>query len=161
MGDGNVNSSGGNPRLRANMISRSYLQYIDDKFGILSNGVKMSRSSKESAKLHRVCGFNSNADESDYSNVYTWRSMRHPELKEFSNWYSSGEKIWPNEIDLTPTVLKHWYCCDGTWNNKNHHNYISISSFNERCEIDKIEEMFERSGLPEPNNYSREKDRLI
>jgi len=154
MGDGCLPSRGSrNPKIRASMTSPNYLKYLDRGFGIFGNGVKMEKTAKESALENRRSGFRPNAKEENYSDVYLWYSMNHPELQEFESWYSSGEKVWPEDIELTPTVLKHWYLGDGHWNNGSTNNNISIAMTNESENTSKVSEMFKRAGLPSPSNY--------
>jgi len=154
MGDGCVdNSDGKNPRLVANMISSNYLKYVDEKFGIFSNGVSLSKTAAENAKKNRETGFNPKAKEENYSDIYRWYSIRHPELEEFDSWYNSRQKLWPEDIELTPTVLKHWYCGDGHWENSGTSNYINISMSNEVENTEKVDSIFENVGLPSPDNY--------
>lgn len=156
MGDGTLckrKSGGANPILRVKMISSNYLKYIDEIFGCLGTGVKIYKTAKENAKSLRDSGFSPSATEESCSDVYVWRTRSHPEIREFSDWYSTGSKVFPNNIDLTPTVLKHWYCCDGNWDNKDGRNYIRISMTNEFGEKDKINKMFENVGLSKPSNY--------
>jgi len=155
MGDGFIDKSGGkNPLLRCEMISPNYLEYIDNKFGIFGKGVSLEKTAEENAKENRNSGFHPNAKKENYSDTYLWRSMRHPEIQEFTDWYSTGKKVWPSDIELTPTVLKHWYCGDGHWNNSRSQNYIKIAMANEVENIDKVNKMFENVGLPSPSNYA-------
>lgn len=159
MGDGSISIIGKNPQLRVKMISPNYLQYVADKFGILGNGVKTKMTAAESSEQARKSGFNPNAKKENYSDVYEWCSISHPELHEFEDWYSSGEKVWPKDIKLTPTVLKHWYCGDGHWDNSGSNNHIEIEMANEVNETEKVNQMFESVGLPTPSNYSIGKKR--
>lgn len=156
MGDGSIQTNDyGNPLLQANMVSENYLKFIDDEFGIFGNGVSLKHTAEESAKVARDSGFSPNADEKNYSDMYYWSSMRHPELYEFYSWYSSGEKVWPENINLTPTTLKHWYCGDGSLSTHGSHKNIRISMTNELDNKDKIDSMFKRSSIPKPSNYIR------
>jgi len=143
MGDGYIDCySDRNPSLEVGMISPNYLQYLANSFGVLGGGVYLKRSAAENAKRDKKTGFNPNAKEENYSDSYRWRSMNHPELEEFAAWYSSGEKVWPADTDLTPTVLKHWYCCDGHWHNSTHSNHIEIAMSNEIDSTNKIDNFF-------------------
>jgi hypothetical protein len=153
MGDGSINRHRKNPYIQIGMISPNYLKYVAQQFGVLGSDVKIYRTAEELAKENRDSGFHPNADADDYSDMYRWQSMRHPELSEFADWYSNGEKVWPEDIELTPTVLKHWYCGDGSWSNSSSANYIQIAMANEIKNTDKVDEIFKKSGLPSPNNY--------
>jgi len=155
MGDGNINrQQNGNHLLECEMVSENYLQHIDDQFGVFGNGVSLKRTAAENAKKSRESGFNPNADVADYHDLYRWRSVCHPELQEFADWYASGKKVWPDTIELTPTVLKHWYCGDGYRNNSGTQNRIEIAMANEVDNKDKVDQIFENVGLPSPSNYA-------
>jgi len=154
MADAWINRHNETPRIQCNMISQNYLEYIDQQFGIFGKGVSLEKTAEENAKENRNSGFHPNAKKENYSDTYLWRSMRHPEIQEFTDWYSTGKKVWPSDIELTPTVLKHWYCGDGHWNNSHSQNYIKIAMANEVENIDKVDQMFENVGLPSPSNYA-------
>ena len=153
MGDGNISRNGVNPYLRCKMISENYLHYIDNEFGVLGRGVSQILTASESAEQVRESGFYTDADAADYSDVYKWCTVSHPEIQDFADWYSSGEKVFPKSLNLTPTVLKHWYCCDGHYTNN-----IQIAMSKESNNKDKIDELFENSGLPKPSNYNGRKN---
>jgi len=152
MGDGCVKQSSRNPNLSVAVIEQDFLKYISEVFGVLGNDVRLMRSSEESAEQNRVSKFSPNAEADNYSDLYEWKTVNHPELLEFRNWYSSGKKVWP-DINLTPTVLKYWYCCDGTYDTNNLQNRIILYMSNEVDNTEKVNNMFTKSGLPKPNNY--------
>jgi hypothetical protein len=157
MGDGNVGSkSAKNSNIHCSMISKNYLKFLDDKFDWLSTGVSLKRSSKESAEIAKSSGFSPKAKNENYSDIYTLCTRSHPFITNLSDWYSSGNKVWPKDIELTPTVLKHWYCGDGSINRsgKNSSPRIIISMANEYGNSSKISNYFKNVGLPEPSNYT-------
>lgn len=153
MGDGSLNRYGKNPRLQCNMISLNYLEYLDEQFGVLGTGVSLQDTAEESAKNARDSGFRPNAVKENYSDVYRWQSRSHSELHEY-NWYTSGEKVWPKTIDLTPTVLNHWYSGDGNCDNSGPQGCIRIAMANEVENQEKVNQIFENAGLPSPSNYA-------
>lgn len=155
MGDGWVETrKNRNPVLKSEMISKKYLQYVDRKLGVFGNGVKLDRTAEESARDCRNRNFSPGAKKENYSDIYFWSSMNHPELQDFADWYSTGEKVWPEDIELTQTTLKHWYCGDGCWNNGSESNSITISMSNEADNIEKVNKIFEESNLSPPSNYN-------
>jgi hypothetical protein len=153
MGDGTMNRSSKNASIMCAMVSPNYLRYVDDIFGCLGICVELWKTAAENARDKRNSGFRPNAKCENYSDLYRWRSRTHPEFNEFSSWYSDDGKVWPTDINLTPTVLKHWYCGDGHWDNSGSANRIEFSVSNEVNNTEKISEIFERSGLPSPSNY--------
>jgi len=153
MGDGSINTGGKNSYIRVEMISPNYLEYIAKEFGVLGGEVTLKMTAAENAKAKRNSGFGPNAKAENYSDVYLWSSTSHPELAEFAGWYRNGKKVWPADIKLTPTVLKHWYCGDGHWDNCGSRNSIKISMANEIDNINKVDQMFRNVELPAPSNY--------
>jgi hypothetical protein len=151
MGDGCIVKRNTSPYMKVEMTTKSYLNYLDDTFGVLGTGVKFSKSAKTSAKNAKESGFVPNANAENFNDVYRWSTRSHPELQQYAEWYSSGEKIFPENIELTPTVLKHWYVCDGNYNTHNLQESISIGVCNELSNIDKINKYFSNVGLPEPS----------
>lgn len=154
MADAWINRHNETPRIQCNMISQNYLEYIDQQFGIFGKGVSLIRTAKESAEQARRRGFRPNAKAENYQDVYMWQTMCHPELEKFLEWYSTEKKVWPADIELTPTVLKHWYCGDGYWNNSGSNNFIRIAMSNEINNKQKVDKIFENAGLPSPSNYA-------
>lgn len=157
MGDGCINKGSNNPILQVNMTSPNYLEHLDEQFGCLATGVKLRTTAAENAKTARDCGLDSNAKEENYSDQYLLTSRTHPDLQEFADWYSSGNKVWPEDIELTPTVLKHWYCGDGHLSNEKTSGCIKIGMSNEVKNTNKVDKMFRNVGLPAPSNYNIQK----
>jgi hypothetical protein len=154
MGDGHINKRKENSLLKTQMVNKKYLEYIDNIFGCLSTGVCLKEKAVDRAKKNRDSGFHPNAKEENYSDIYMWNSRVHPKFNEFRDWYASGEKVWPEEIKLTPTVLKHWYVGDGNYDNSGSNNSMSIAMNNEVENTEKVSQYFTNIGLPEPSNYN-------
>lgn len=147
MGDGHVKVNGKNGHLTVNMITRPYLKVLDNTFSELSNGITLDRTAEESFKQS---GGVFQTDKENFNDIYQFRTKAHREITPYRDWYSSGEKVWPENIDLTPTVLKHWYCCDGSYNTSNNHRSIRIGVKNEKGAKQKVDTYFEEKGLPTP-----------
>jgi len=147
MGDGTLDRSGANSRIKVEMVNEAYLDYIDSLLGNLSNGVELIQTSEESAKRMRESGFRPDARGENYQNVYKLTTRRHPKLNDFDCWYNSGEKVIP-ELELTPTILKHWYVCDGHLAERdNTRPSVVFGITNEYEHSDKLEQMFIEQGL--------------
>jgi hypothetical protein len=87
-------------------------------------------------------------DPSNFSTQYKIQTISHPHLENYEDWYKGGKKLFPKDLKLTPTVLKHWYCCDGSFNNNGHRFYTEIHLSNERQNKNKIEKYFENISIP-------------
>lgn len=104
MSDASYRAEKGNPAVRWLMSNEEYVAWLDDELGWLSIGYSLDRTAEQSAEYQ-------GGDVSNYKDLYVGRTVRHPELERYS-WYSSGDKRYP-DVELTPTVLKTWYCGDG------------------------------------------------
>jgi hypothetical protein len=155
MGDGSVSRQSENPSLDVQMINEQYLNHLDETFGCLTTGVRLQSTAQELASDPGTGDFAEYTDPSSYSDLYRLRTRNHPGLEWYASWYSSGEKVWPTDIDLTPTTLKHWYVCDGTFDERDYANSstIRISVANEMEYQEKVNALFETVGLPEPEWY--------
>lgn len=162
MGDASIDTTSTNPRMSCSNISRQYLEYIDSKFPYIGLGVKLENTSEECAKRDRESEFNVGANTDNYSDMYRWRTRCHPVLKQFADWYSSGEKVYPRDIDLTPVVLKHWFACDGSYGKDSKNNSIEFGVCNEVDNKDKLNSYFKDKGFDAPNwNISKRRDGSI
>lgn len=158
MGDGSINRYGKNPRLQVNMINKKYLEYVDSKFPLIGAGVSLKRKAKDNAELSRQTGFTSTVNEENYNDQHNWQTLCIPELKQYSNWYNSGEKVWPEDIQLTSTVLKHLYCNDGSLEKDGKFFRIKITMCNEINNKEKINKLFENMNLQRPEYWNSNKD---
>lgn len=159
MGDGYVDGSGGNANVEIIMTNPKYLSHIDDILGNLSTGVRFYRSAEKSAKMNRDNGFSPDASAENYKDKYRLRTVSHPHFNQFLSWYEGGKKVWPEDIHLSPNVLKHWYVCDGSLNTYSSNRFMRISTMNEVDNKEKVEQMFESSSLPAPDNW--EESRMV
>jgi len=157
MGDGSVNyqEQKENPSVVVKCIVPEYLEYLSNEFGVLGNDIALVQSAEDSASNNRERGFRPNADSSNYSDIYGFTTMSHPEMWQYRDWYDTStdraEKTWPDNLELTPETLTHWFCGDG--NNQFDYPSIRLSMNNERDNLDKVERYFERAGLPAPDRW--------
>jgi len=148
LGDGCVShkDSGKHPHFQMNMITEEYLEHLSDNvFPTVGHDVYFNRTAEESAKAHRKDGFNPSASAKDYSDLYQFKLIPHPELQKYRDWYSSGSKVFPENIELTPMTLKHYFAGDGSYYDKDKRAKITLC--NERGNKNKIVKMFERAGF--------------
>lgn len=153
MGDGSVHiRENKTPAIQIRMTCKPYLDYLDEIFGVYSTGLSLVESAE--AASNRLGGNMEN-----YSDQYLLRLRASSEFERYESWYQSGSKVFPDEIDLTPTVLKHWYVGDGTLGGYNGRRpRMRISAPNEEANVEKIRQYFVRAGLPEPTFSHQEND---
>jgi len=61
MGDACLDKCSKHPRIKVEMISKNYLQYLDSLFGCLTTGVSLSISAEEAARKNNMRNFTKNA----------------------------------------------------------------------------------------------------
>lgn len=148
MGDGTIvyhDTDTQKPTLRVVNSNIDYLCHLSELFGILGSGISTVVTADESAENDRESGWNPGADPDNYSDIYRFSTRGHPNFDEFSEWYKSGEKVFPDDILLTPTTLKHWYVCDGSYSPDRNRSKIGIT--NEKNNSEKIENYFNEIGI--------------
>jgi hypothetical protein len=154
MSDGYINRRRGNrqPRLMVDSINTEYLEHLDDIFGAFSTGKPTCyRTAEEENSREKIETFKGSTSKDQYK----WGSRSLPELSRWAEWYNSGEKVWPEELSLTPTVLKHLYAGDGSLHQQN--EVVTIYLSNERGNEDKVNKYFTDEGLPKPKWYETER----
>ena len=95
------------------MINRRFLEWFDERMGYLTTGVRFVHTAAELAEHNRESGFSPTAEAENYYDTYVVRTRAHPYFNELRSWYDSGQKRFPADLELTPTLTKFWYVSDG------------------------------------------------
>lgn len=115
-GDGTVANNQGerrkkhNPYVQAEMTNPLFLEWLDEQFPLHGLGVSLKATAEEQAEK------GSWGEDENYSAMHSWRTMSTPKLDRYADWYNTGEKRLPEDMQLTPMTLKVWYVCDGNKN---------------------------------------------
>jgi hypothetical protein len=130
MGDASINHRDRDrPAIRARMGNKPYLNWLHEQFKPMTTGVSEATETggwKTTTKMYRL----------------RWRGR--PEFTEYTSWYDSGQKRFPDDLTVTPTILKHWYVCDGSLNTN---GMMRLSMKNESDRKGFIEHLFESQGF--------------
>lgn len=156
MGDADLHArSDPNPLFRIRMTNRPFLEYLDSQLGVLSRGVFLDRTAEEMAgqakknQKRGVTGFET-VNESNYNALFGLRTVSHPDLHQFKSWYQSGEKRFPEELELTPEITRMWYVSDG-WlavdSKSSDGPRLMFKASNERDRRDYLVNLFEDAGF--------------
>lgn len=95
------------------MTNKTYLDYLHDVLGWMSNQVCMHTTALGQANKSQSLEALSD-DPSNYKDVYVMRSKTHDWLRDvYDTWQTENGKIIPKNVELTPTIVRHWYCGDG------------------------------------------------
>lgn len=161
MGDGTIHDppSAKNIRLEVTNINETFLRRLDERLGWLSNGVRLKRTAEEIRDENRTSQYD-RFSSLDYEirDQYVLTTVRHPELNEFATWYTGMQKRFPEDIHLSPTVLKFWYVCDGhlIWGSKGHKRpQVWISANNEADRPTYIRSLFDETPISPTFNEGR------
>lgn len=147
MGDGwaESNPNEDKARVRIESATREYLEWIEEELPVFLVSGMSQVSNAGDSRQYNGRTISHNRDTHQLDTIY------HPELRQYYDWYNSGDKVWPSDVELTPMVLKNLYCGDGHWNNAGSNNHIQIAMANERENLDKVADMFSRAGLSVSN----------
>lgn len=137
-----------NPRLRLTMTNKEYLESLYKKAPYLwTKKPSIHRTSEELASNKHKDSFTESNNPANFKTQYKIQTISHPDLEKYEKWYSTGKKVFPEDLELTPTILKHWYVCDGSYNNNGSRRFLTIHCSNERKNKEKINGMFEEKGF--------------
>jgi len=150
MGDGCVsNRNGENPYFVIEMVNERFLQWFQTELSQIMYSVKKAKTAKQSYEsTKRTLDHNLNQD--NFQDTYRTQTMRHPWFSKLAEWYSTGEKRYPDDLELNKTIAKMWYVTDGGLRVKsgdNHNSNVTISCDNESDRVEYIQNLFSRVGF--------------
>ena len=125
MGDGTLNRMDGkNPALHVTTTEEDFAEHLRNVFGPITSSVgerDISRWKNEyGSKIH-----------------YEFRTRRHPGFDRWATWYDTGEKRFPDDVELSTTTINYWYAGDGTFSDRDGRlPEANIASLNEIDHID-------------------------
>lgn len=128
MGDADIRNDPGTskPCYRLRTIQPDYIEYVGDQLQPHTSSITVA------------------IERDEYDDVWGVRTIRSPVFNEFRAWYDEKTPVYPDDIELTPVVMKHWFACDGT---REEYDAASIKTVNEATSQEKIGAMFERAGI--------------
>lgn len=149
LGDGNYDISR-NRFMWQRMITKPYLEWLQRQFGVLSNTIsKCEPPSKAAQHLRDTLGVNADADNCSWG--FTLQTKPHPELEFCEDWgYTEDgfESHFPDDISLTPMILKIWYIGDGNLHfNKGEFRQVEIKVVEQGHRIKYLMSLFNDVGF--------------
>lgn len=149
MGDGTLLRGGPLAGIAIEMTNREYLSWVDSQLGLFSTGVRIKHSAEEQLERAKDSEIDTVRNAESLKPSYRLLTRKFPSLNRFRQWYSSGTKRFPTDLSLTPTSLRHWYCCDGTLSipEKSDKPSATIISMNEADREAQTLQMFGEIGL--------------
>lgn len=126
MGDGSLKQTGETSRVRINCVEERYIDWLKDFFGP-KVGYK----------------FDIPIDKENHKDQYGISTRSFPELTQYNDWYSTGKKVYPEDIELEPLVLKTWFVGDGSLGVMDRvRTGLILSCSNESENPSKVKELF-------------------
>jgi len=116
MGDGTLLRDGKTAAVSVEMTNHRYLRWLDSELGMLSTGVSVKHTEEEQRIRAQNSQLEGIRNSTSYKSSYLLLTRKHPDFNQFRQWYATDEKQYPTDLAVTPTILRHWYCCDGTLN---------------------------------------------
>lgn len=140
-----------NCSIEVEMANEEYLNYLNERvFPLLGTQVSLSRTGEECMSPTDIGSDNPD----DYSDIYSWRTIKHPSINKFKEWREYGKKLWPSDLEMNGTILKHLYVGDGSFHQKD--EYMKITTVNEMDNEEKVINMFKSAGI-QINNFRYDK----
>lgn len=117
-------------RIKQKKSRREYVEYLHQEFKPFSTPVRMDKARKptrlkDGTVSHKL---------KDWKGGYTWSTSfstrKHKIFEDLrAKWYPNGKKILPEDLELNPTIITHWYLQDGCHNKKKGYYKFSTQSF--------------------------------
>jgi len=141
-----------NGQYKMKMKTKPYLMWLEKQFpeSVIGIGTTFfAESAEESYENSDSLPYGGKVNKENYSDLYQLCSKRHPFFTKLrKKWYIDDEKKFPNNLELTPTRLKHWYVTDGSVRDRSKNTYrVTLHSVNEEHRPEYIEQLFDGIGL--------------
>lgn len=156
---------GGYGGLGWEMKNLEFMKWLKDELEWIPSEPRVKRTAKEHAidSLFRDNYGGSNVD--NYNTTYSSYTVSHPWF-DMLDWMDDDGKSFPEALDLTPMIVKIWYCCDGhlNWTEKGRPvAKITASSQIDQLDrlADELEEKIEHSSLEIPTRPKVSGDDLV
>jgi len=151
LGDGTLRTQTSNPFVQTYMVNKQFLEWVDNELAWLSTGVSLYRTAEDSARISRNNG-HSDAEASNYNDVYVMQTRTMPQFSRYESWYDSGTyKRFEKNLVLDSLEAKIWYACDGSmnWDRRypGSHPHATIGVKSEMDDIGNVKRMFSDSSL--------------
>lgn len=144
MGDGSIDQRDRkNPSFQISNTNTTFLQYLADEFGYLTNSLSVQRTAKEVATHHRESGFRTHATAKNRYDQYLLRLKAHPQFNSLRTWVSDGKTVF-QDITVSPAILRMWYASDGSLVFPDTKSVIEFTSKNESDRPETIHRYFEQ-----------------
>jgi len=117
------------PYLAIENTNKEFMFWLEDELKSLCSDLRIRNTAKESANKNKQYGYTVN--EENYNDIWVFETRSLKYFNKLREWYDTGQKRIPENLELEPIILKLWYCCDGSLA-KNKYPVIYSSNENDR-----------------------------
>jgi hypothetical protein len=130
-----------NNNLKIKMTCRDFLEWLVNELSeICPNRYPILQQTSDEAKENAMQFFGDDVrEDSEYKEKYQVLTRSHPFMNEFDDWYVPEKRYPLNDLELTPTVAKMWYCGDGCLDRSK--GRAEIACKNEADRIDEVADL--------------------
>lgn len=158
MGDGCVKENNEDCHSMTIDITRpKFLKWISEEFPVLFNKPRMILTSEDRLEKDTEDSLFGIDENREYRDMYSVNSRVHPYFTHLrKKWYLEDGKVFPEDLELTPDLLKMWYVTDGGLSFKNGKEQaacVRIYTKNENQRLDFLSSLFDDIGI---RNYQTE-----
>lgn len=147
LGDGHLSERKKNPRVDVMNTNLRFLEWLDNKLGWLSCGVRLYATADEVAE--RITnGFGRESDVRKCNHAFKLYTRNHEKLNIFESWYNESTASIPNGETFTKEGILSWYVSDGyLYNERDGCSQVSVASKNEMDNGESVCDLIEDHGF--------------
>lgn len=90
------------------MTTLEFLKWVSEEFPLITNDVTLDEKGEALMKRNPEMYNNTPQDK------HRLGFKPVPDIRRYESWYSTGQKRFPDDLELNPLICKTWYCCDGS-----------------------------------------------
>lgn len=149
LGDAAAHMGNYNTSLVCNMINHRFLTYLSDSLGYYCSEPSKKSTAAESGDIAFEHFPDRNMGRENFHDIWTVHTPTLQGLNRYEGWYSTGEKMFPDDLKLNPTILKMWYVCDGgvKWVESRDDYTIRIGNVTQSHRVEYFEDLFSEIGM--------------
>lgn len=137
-----------NNRLKIKMTCENFLEWFATNLSeICPNRYPILQQTSDESRenVRKSFGDEYVNEDSEYKEKYQVLTRSHPFMNQFDGWYVPEKRYPLDDLELTPTVAKMWYCGDGCLDKSKGRARIACS--NEADRIDAVADLIREKGF--------------
>jgi len=117
-------------RIKQKKSRREYVDYLHQEFKPFSTPVRIDKARKPTRLKDGTVSHKLEHWKGGYAWSASFSTRKHKIFEDLrTKWYPDGKKIVPDDLELNPTIITHWYLQDGHHNKQKGYYKFSTQSF--------------------------------